>query len=150
MSASKRIIPGHREFIAFERYDGIFFRVLRKYAAIGKLQPSDVLIVSPTLGIVAGEQLLPDHNPYPGTWRHLRLDPETARKQHAVNIKFLETILSQHNYKEIYVNVGKNLMPLISGVDRVARCQVTFARGGGLGPKAQHMKNWILQGGREN
>jgi len=56
---------------------------------------------------------------------------------------FVDAFLSNKDYDEIYINVGKSMMPLIEGLEKTVKCKVTFAAGRGLGMKAHHMKQWL-------
>lgn len=124
--------------------DGVFFQVLRKYSEKAKLDPHDVVIVSPVLGLLVGDQELPVHQPRPGTWRKMEIEHDELEKQRGKNLQFLRRKLSEEKYSEIYVNVGRHLTPLIAGFETFAPCKVVFAKRTGIGPKAQHMISWLL------
>jgi len=42
------------------------------------------------------------------------------------------------------VNVGAKFAKLIDGFEDLTTAKIIYASGPGLGPKAQHMKNYIL------
>jgi len=71
------------ELTALNRYDNILFRIVRGSVVDRNLDPNDILILSPTLGMVKANERIRHHLPYP----NLILDAETTakkRKQHGI------------------------------------------------------------------
>lgn len=127
---------------AIERYNGIYFRVLRKHLQERKLKNIDVLIVSEKLGLIWSHDKISYHEPHVGKWGSLSLDRNAIRKQRTENLEKLRRIVNQ--YSEIYVNVGLEYVKLVEGFEKLVTCKVTYATGRGLGPKAVHMKQWLI------
>lgn len=127
---------------AIDRYDGIYFRILRKYLLERRLKNIDVLIVSEELGLIWSHDKISYHEPHPGKRGALSLDRHTIRRLREDNLKKLKGILNQ--YSEIYVNVGQDYMKLIEGFEQYVKGKVTYATGRGLGPKAANMKQWLI------
>ena len=126
---------------ALDRYDGIFFRVIKKYLREGKLKNTDIIIVSEKLGVLLQYERIPYYEPTPGKWGPIK-DKEKIKESRRRNIAKLTKILK--NYSTIYVNLGKDYLKLIEGFDGLTEGRIVFAAGKGLGPKALHMKKWIL------
>ena len=127
---------------AVERYDGVFFRQFRKYRREGKLRHTDLVIISPKKGILLANTLVPYEEPYAGKMGDLKsANPDTDLRRRE-NLRQLNKIL-QRNYSEIYVNCGQQFLQLIEGFQELTSAKITLAEGGGLGPKAAHMKEWI-------
>jgi len=143
VSASSSIRKEPDEAIpAIERYNGIYFRVLRKYLPKRNLSNIDVLIVSEKLGLVWSDDKITYHVPHAGKWGSLSLDDVSIRKLRTENLEKLRKIVNR--YSEIYVNVGVKYLRLIEGFEKITTCKVTYATGRGLGPKAVHMKQWLI------
>ena len=127
---------------AIERYDGVYFRILRKYLREGKLSDADILVISEKCSLMPADNKIPYHEPHPGPWGSLSVKKETISKLKEKNLEKLKKIVDQ--YCEIYVNVGRGYKKLIEGFENFITCKITYAAGRGLGPKALHMKEWIL------
>jgi len=126
---------------ALERFTGVYFRVLKKYIREGKLTQTDIIILSPEHGIIQVQ----DKIPYTEPTEKLLLNKDMIAKMRKNNLQILEKIFNKKQYSKIYVNVGRTLIKLIEGFDKLTQAKIVYAAGPGLGPKAQHMKNWILQ-----
>jgi hypothetical protein len=128
---------------ALERYDGLYFRLIRKYLNNRKLRQTDVAIVSER-GIILGTDCIPYWEPFQRKTRgQLALPKSTIARDRMKNLKRLEKLLSRQ-YDEIFINVGKGFYQLIEGFEKLATTKITYAKGRGLGPKATSMKDWIL------
>ncbi len=57
----------------------------------------------------------------------------------------LEEASAAVRYPEAFINVGRKLYPIIEGVEKVLPCAIIRAHGRDIGPKAAHMKAWILE-----
>jgi hypothetical protein len=146
VSSSSRMLKEPKEPIsAKERFDGILMRITRNY--ISRLRNVDVLILSPTYGLITPEKKIPYHEPIGGGWKWNRVQlskdkVEAARKSNLITIRDL---VSKRKYDEIYVNVGKAMFQLIEGFEGIVpkTTKITCAQGRGIGPKVAHMKNWM-------
>ena len=125
---------------ALERYNGVYFRVLKKYLREGRFRDTDILIVSEKYGLIWSDDKIPLYEIH-GKMGSLTLDEKAIEKLRQENLKKLEKILDR--YSEIYVNVGKEYMKLIKGFEKLASGRIIHAKGS-LGAKATHMKQWIL------
>ena len=142
VSASTRIKKDPIEPIpALDRYDGIFFRVIKKYLREGRLENTDIIIVSEQLGVLLQNERIPYHKPIPGKWGPI-VNKGKIEEKRRKNIARLNEILK--NYSTIYVNMGKGYLRLIDGFDDLTEAKIVYATGKGIGPKALHMKKWIL------
>jgi hypothetical protein len=145
VSASSRVVgPITEDVPAIDRYDGIMARIVKKYVREGRLDSRGILIVSPTLGLVRALDPIPYHEPVKGDWRDPRPDEQTLQKMNHAALRLVKKLGESYELSEIYVNVGKRLYPIITGFEKLVACEVVYAKGRGLGPKAAHMKHWIL------
>jgi hypothetical protein len=117
----------------------VFFRVLKKYLRQGELRDVDILVVTERFGIVSSEEPVP-YNPDFFT----NVDPNAIAKLRRRNLAELQDWFSKRKYSEIYVNCGRDFMPLIEGFEKLTSAKITIAKGSGIGPKAANMKAWIL------
>lgn len=117
---------------AIDRYDGHFFRVFKKALREGYAQNVQLTILSSRFGLLNTHTLIPDYDQ--------RMTPEQceARKptiQHNLNLWLGDT-----RYKEIFVNLGKEYLPLVEGMPGLATA--TFAAGQ-IGERAHQLKEWL-------
>jgi len=145
VSSSSRIVPEQTgKMLAVDRYDGVFFRVLRKALRDSRRRDIDVLILSPVYGLIKGNEQIEYHKPLMGKWGTLSLSEDEVTRMREKNLSFLESFIRRHEYSETYVNVGREYMKLIEGLEKFLTHRVTYAKGKGVGPKAADMKMWIL------
>ncbi len=146
LSASAKIKGEPKEPIpAFERFNGVFFRILRKYLSDKFLKDTEIIIVSDKLGIITADQKVPYIQTTKSDWGILDIKSDSLNEIRSRNLEQLRELTSGKEYDEIYVNVGKQYLKLIEGFDAVIKNKkITFSEGAGLGHKASHMKNWML------
>ena len=128
---------------AIERYNGVFFRVIRSLERKGKLRGIDVIIISTTFGVLNIHSKIPYYEPKKGPWGFISKEGDFQPKRNQI-LRKLKSILRKRKYEEIYVNLGRGYSELVKGFEGFADAQITHAVGSGLIPKASHMKSWIL------
>ena len=144
ISSSSRILREPKEPIqATKRFDGIFIKSIRKY--VDKLKNVDILILSPMYGLIAPEKKIPYHESVGGSWHKAQFSKNRIATAKKVNLAIMKKLLSKQRYDEIYINVGKTMLQLIEGFEQIVpkTTKITYAQGGGIGPKMAHMKNWV-------
>lgn len=141
VAASKRRREEPKDPIpAIDRFQGVYFRILKKYLRERKLPNIDVLIISQNFGVLQAQDKIPYRKPT----KTIGFDKETTKRLRKSNLESLENIFKERKYTEVYVNLGKEFTKLIEGFERLTSAKVIYASGPGLGPKAQHMKQYIL------
>jgi hypothetical protein len=130
---------------SIERYDGLFVKLVRKYVREKFLDVRDILILSPTLGLVQGLGHLGNIAAPGEDWHNPHIDALRLRELNQKAMRLLEEVAKSAKFSEAYVNVGRNLLPIVEGIDKVLPCKIVYAEGRGIGSKAAHMKRWILQ-----
>lgn len=137
VSASQRRVTDPNPVTAINRFDGVYFRILRKHLREGKLKDVDILVVSDTHGVIEANDIVPFHPPS---------DKIKEVEEHAriSNLERIEEILKKTPYSEIYVVCGKDFQAFIKGFEEFANTAITYCQGRGLGPKARSLKDWIL------
>ena len=143
LAESQRRLPASEPTPAIDLYSGVYFRVLKKYIREGRLKHVDLLILTKNRGLVSGNERLTYSEPSPGFPGRLMLSPGRVALLRARNVRFLKRLLRRTKYGEIYVNVGIQFRRLLDGIDGLG-VTITMAKGGGIGPKASDMKNWIM------
>ena len=136
VSASQRRVPDPGPIPAIERFDGVYFRVLRKYLREGKLKSVDILVVSDRYGVLQANDLVPLHH---------RSDKIRATEDaRTSNLTKLREKLKKTSYSEIYVVCGQDFQAFIRGFEEFTNSPVTYCQGRGLGCKARSLKDWIV------
>ncbi len=130
-SARKRADP-QEPMAALERYDGVFFRVLRKWMRKRTAAPPDVLIISARFGLITGATPIPDYDQRINGLRAVELAP---RVQSELRGRF-----RRNGYRRIFVNVGRDYLPTLAGVTELR--SASWASGG-IGQRARQMKQWL-------
>jgi hypothetical protein len=144
VSGSTRLVKEPSQPIpAIQRFDGVFIRLVRKYYR--QTKDIDVLILSPVYGLISSEEKIDFRKPIGENWRELNLDNNIVSMLRESNLKLLKKVLSKRSYAEIYVNLGKDMLKLIEGFEKLVpqTTKITYAQGPGIGPKMAHMKKWL-------
>jgi hypothetical protein len=141
LSASQRRLTDPHPLPAIERYEGVYFRLVKKHLREGRLSNMDIIIVSEKHGIVRADENVPYITPFRGK---LHLPEKQLEELKQTNLSKLGSIFNQHHYKEIFVVCGREYRKLIEGFEQLTDAKVVFCKGAGLGPKAQDLKRWIL------
>lgn len=137
IACSQRKRPGAGLLLAIERYDGVNFRVLRKAIQEGYWPENfDVLILSARYGLIRWDTLIEDYDVKMTRKRALALQSKVSAD--------LDAYLAQTNYKEIFVNLGKDYLIALAKCEKLAGLteRVIYATGG-IGKKMSQMKKWL-------
>ena len=130
-SARKRAEPCE-PIAALDRYDGVFFRVLRKWLRETTRPGPDVLIVSARYGLIDAATEIIDYDQ--------RMTPERVAKL-APKIRLaLRARLEQNDYRRIFVNVGRDYLAALDGIDELSGA---LWASGGIGQRAKRLKRWL-------
>lgn len=124
---------------AIERYDGVLYRVLRRNL---KSSNVDVLVLTDELKLVWGDEKLPYKKPKGERWSGYGPEniPESVIKE---NLEFLKSILESRDYDEVFVALSEKFRKAVEGLENISNVKITYIRGKGLGPYAQHLKKWL-------
>jgi len=127
---------------ALERFDGIFFRVARKY--LDSVKDVDVVVMSDDLVLVDGNAPLPYNPPKGDKWGMQVFSEKVVERAKRENEGFLDKKLKGGKYSEVFIAMGKTYagaLPDLSKYD----IKVVFPTTGGPGPKAKALKEWIMR-----
>jgi len=128
---------------ALERFDGLFFRVARKY--LSKARDVDVVVMIDDLTLVDGNAPLAYREPEGSEWGKRRLSSEALERAKLANEKFLEEKLKNGRYSEVFLAMGKQYAKALPDLAKFG-VKVIFPTSGGPGPKAQALKRWLTGG----
>jgi hypothetical protein len=124
---------------ALERYDGVYFRVLRKARREGYWpEKLDVLIVSAKHGLLEADTPIAHYD--------LRMTQEQATYLRPSVVPALAERIASRSYTEIFLNMGKTYYMALDGWDVSLTRDITvlYAKGG-IGQKASQMRTWLLE-----
>ena len=137
LSCSKRKIPTPGLLSAIDRYDGGSFRVLRKMKRIGRWPTNlDVLILSAKYGLIDTTAQILNYE--------YKMDPKRAKELRAQSQTILRNLITKHDYSEIYIDVGREYLPVIrAGIAGLKDLQATYVSGR-IGERLMRLKQWLM------
>jgi len=131
-SDRKRAVKGKAP--AIEMYDGVNFRVLRAFLHEHGWPPGlCVKILSAKYGLIDATDLIETYDQ--------RLDKATAGQ---MSRKVLNSLARFGRPASVFVNLGKDYLPAIEGIDRLFQKERIIRAEGGIGLKMAQMKRWLL------
>jgi hypothetical protein len=122
-----------------ERYDGTFFRILRKARREGYWPDNlDVLIISAKYGLLELNTVIEKYD--------LRMTMVQAKQLKPVVAPLLNKRVTVLTYTEIFLNVGKTYYEAIEGWNTALPHDTTVIyASGGIGQRAQQMRHWLIE-----
>jgi len=130
---------------AIERYDGVYYRIVRKYMNKLKEKNIDIIIITEDLNVLTPKIEIPYKPPVGEKWRTLpptSRDPEKIKKLQSQIIE----IVRNKKYDEAFIALNRYYQAILPDLrPYIKRIISNF---GGLGPKAKALKQW-LSGQRE-
>jgi hypothetical protein len=117
---------------AIDRYDGVFFQVLKKFLRESEEKALDVLIISARFGLIEVKTPIPDYDQRMTKQRAAELAPSVIAK--------LRSCLHKSHYKEIFINIGKDYEATLGGIREL---NGAIWAAGSIGKRASRMKKWL-------
>ncbi len=137
IGCSQKKDPSQTPMKALNRYNGVNFKVIKKFKRERKLPENlDIVIISAKYGFLRADDYIDDYD--------LRMTKKRAQELHPAILNELEELISNNTYKEIFINLGKDYLPAIEGFNTCAACPVLYAQGR-IGEKLRDMKKWIIR-----
>jgi hypothetical protein len=137
VACSQKKDPSPHPLKAIDRYDGVNFRVIKKFKRERKLPGNlDIVIISAKYGILRPDEYIDFYN--------VRMTRQKARTLHSQILNHLRNLFSSNDYQEIFVNLGKDYLPAIEGIEDFVSCPVVHAEGR-IGEKMGAMKRWVTR-----
>lgn len=138
VSCSQRKHKVEGKVRAWDLYDGVNFRVLKKIEREQGLPPSlDILILSAKYGLIRPEDMI--------EWYDLRMTRDQASLLRPSNQAKLLKLLSTKSYDEVLLNVGRDYLLAMDGLNSYfdGKLDIIIPQGG-IGKKMSEMKKWVL------
>jgi len=137
IGCSQKKNPSPSPLKALDRYDGVNFRVLKKFKRERRLPETlDIVIISAKYGFLRADENINDYN--------VRITEKRALELHSEILNELKKLISSNTYKETFINLGKDYLPAIKGIENVVTCPIVYAEGR-IGEKMSAMKKWITR-----
>lgn len=127
---------------AFERFDGLFFRVARKY--LKSLRDVDVVVMKDDLTLIGGDITMAYSPPKGNKWSTQSLSKKVVEDGRKRNQDYLDQRLRAGRYQEVFVAMGKKYAEALPDFSKF-NLQVIFPTSGGPGPKAKALKEWLAE-----
>jgi len=133
LACSQRKNQGRSPAPAIHLYDGVNFRVLRKFLLERGWPPGlQIKILSAKYGLIDATTLIESYDQ--------RLDKYSARN---LNNRTLAQLRELPSPSSIFANLGKDYLPAVSGIEKAfPASRLTFAQGP-IGTKMKAMKQWL-------
>lgn len=126
---------------AIERYDGVFYRVARKYLPKKNIE---VTILTDDLQLISGSKkiLYTPPTPWAGSTK-INYNSDYIEKRLISNKELLRKMCRDEDFDEIFVAIGIIYRRALPNFDEF-NCKVILPRGG-LGPTAKSLKEWLQE-----
>jgi len=134
-SQRKRSEPGLLP--AIERYDGVYFRLLRKAQREGYWPENlDALILSAKYGLI--DQVTPIDS------YEQRMTRNQATQLKIQTIQTLQTFARRTSYSEVYVDLGQDYRYAVEGLPQVFDNSLVTYANGRIGQRLAQLRNWLV------
>ena len=129
---------------SIQRYDGLFFRVARKY--LDSVKNVDTAVMIDDLTLVGGVAPLSYREPEGQQWGDKTTSKGVIEKASLKNKEFLKKKLRNGKYSEVFLSMGKEYAKALPTLVQY-NVRVIFPSTGGPGPKAQALREWLKKEG---
>lgn len=121
---------------ALELYDGYFFRIIKKALRAGRLRRGlDILIISAKHGVVEPDDQLANYDQ--------RMDTERAAALNNEVVSSIAEKVETNLYEKVWINLGKDYLPAVDGIERIIDVPVVYIDGDGIGMKGKRLKQLV-------
>lgn len=135
-ACSQRKITAPDQLPAIERYDGVSYRVIKKYLRENPNAAAEltILILSAEFGLIASTEMIPDYN--------RRMDKTRADELQNPVLNAWQNIVGNRIFSDIFINVGADYLPALKLISLPIE---TKYAGGGIGERNGQLKRWLRQ-----
>jgi len=140
LGPSFRRKTGKDPLTALERFDGLFFRIARKY--LEDTKDIDVSVMIDNLTLIDGTTPLEFNEAQGAKWGGKIILQKNVERSREKNKVYLSHKLKNKKYSEVFISMGKEFaraLPDLKGYN----INVVFPASGGIGPKALALKEWL-------
>ncbi|MCU4751941.1 peroxide stress protein YaaA [Halobacteria archaeon AArc-curdl1] len=133
-SATKE--PVEEPVQAIELYDGYFFRIIKKAQRSNRVQTGlDIIIISAEHGVVETDDKIGYYD--------RRMDTERASELNDTVVGSIANKVSEAGYDNIWINLGKDYLPAVEGIESAVNVPVNYIQGSGIGMKGKRLKQLV-------
>ena len=124
---------------ALELYDGYFFRIIKKAVRAGRFDRGiDILIISSKYGTVEPDDEIIHYDQ--------RMDTERAAELNDTVVDTIAEKTAENEYGKVWVNLGKDYLPSVDGIEHAVDAPVRYIDGEGIGMKGKRLKHLVSNG----
>jgi cytoplasmic iron level regulating protein YaaA (DUF328/UPF0246 family) len=121
---------------ALDLYDGYFFRIINKALRAGQFRPGlDIIIISAKYGVVEPDEEI--------RYYDQRMDTERAKELNDEVINTIASHVTQEGYEKVWINLGKDYLPAVDGLEDAVDVPVDYIEGCGIGMKGKQLKHLV-------
>jgi len=124
---------------AIDLYDGYFFSIIKKAVRAGRFQPGlDIIIISAKHGVVEPDEEIGYYD--------RRMDTERAEELNDEVVNTIASHVTENGYEKVWINLGKDYLPAVDGVEDAVDVPVDYIEGCGIGMKGKQLKHLVSTG----
>lgn len=121
---------------ALDLYDGYFFRIINKALRADQFQPGlDIIIISAKHGVVEPDEEIGYYD--------RRMDTERAKSLNDEVVNKIVSNVAEEGYEKVWINLGKDYLPAVEGVEDAVDVPVDYIEGSGIGMKGKQLKHLV-------
>lgn len=121
---------------AIDLYDGYFFKIIKKAVRTGQFEPGlDIIIISAKYGVVEPDEEIEYYD--------RRMDTELANKLNEDVVNAVTSKARENNYEKLWVNLGKDYLPAVDGIEAAVDVPIDYIEGSGIGMKGKQLKHLV-------
>lgn len=121
---------------ALDLYDGYFFRIINKALRANQFQPGlDIIIISAKYGIVKPDEEIEYYDQ--------RMTTERAEELNSEVVNTIASHVTMNGYEKVWINLGKDYLPAVDGVEDAVDVPVDYIEGCGIGMKGKQLKHLV-------
>jgi cytoplasmic iron level regulating protein YaaA (DUF328/UPF0246 family) len=124
---------------ALDLYDGYFFKIIKKAVRTERFQSGlDIIIISAKHGVVEPDDEI--------RYYDQRMDTERAEELNDDVIDAIVDKVAKEGYEKVWVNLGKDYLPAVNGLETAVAVPVGYIEGCGIGMKGKRLKELVSNG----
>ena len=124
---------------ALDLYDGYFFRIINKALRANQFQSGlDIIIISAKHGVVEPDEEIGYYDQ--------RMTTERAEQLNDEVVNTIASHVTEDEYGKVWINLGKDYLPAVDGVEDAVDVPVDYIEGCGIGMKGKQLKQLVSTG----
>lgn len=136
VSCSDRKNKTDKPVKAWDLYDGVFYRILKKDRYKQVIESLDIYILSAKYGLIPMNNIIENYD-------H-KMTLSTAREQRNSNLIKVKEVCQINHFQEIFIAAGSTYLMALSPLEEWLPDQATFSQTSGkIGFQLQQLKVWL-------